>query len=103
MVYAVDISQEFQPATRFGTVGELVSVLLSNAYVLAGLLLFILLIFGGFTLIMGAGGGDPQKAEQGKKAVTAAVVGFLIIFLSYWIMKIIETVTGVQILNPKLF
>lgn len=101
MVYAVDIGKEFAPiGTTFTTFGQLVSVLLPNLYILAGLVLFFLLIFGGFSLIMGGGGGNPQQAEKGKNAVTAAVVGFILIFVSWWIIQIIETITGVEIL-PK--
>lgn len=103
MVYAqVDISKVFEPATKFPTFGALVSVLLPNLYILAGLVFLFLLIFGGFSLIMGAGGGDPQQAERGKKAVTAAVVGFILIFISWWIIQIIETITGLEILKSTL-
>ncbi|MDP3955109.1 MAG: hypothetical protein Q8Q15_01970 [bacterium] len=97
MVYAVNIGDIYEPAKTFPTVGSLISVLLPNVFILAGVVFFLLLIFGGFGLIMGAGGGDPQKTGQGKQAITAAVIGFLVIFLSYWIIKIIEVVTGLKI------
>ena len=57
--------------------------------------------FGGFSIIMGAGQGDAKKTGQGKKAATSAVVGFLVIFASYWIIQIIQIITGVEILNKK--
>lgn len=93
-------SQPIGNATQFQTPGAFISILLKNIYVLAGVMLLVLLIFGGISIIMGGGKGDPRKAGQGKKVATAAVIGFFVIFLSYWIVKIIETVTGVQILNP---
>lgn len=99
--WAVNIAEEFGPAENFSTVGSLISAILPNLYILAGILLLFLLIFGGFSLIMGAGGGDTQKTGQGKKAVTMAVAGFLIIFVSYWIIQIIEVVTGVNIFKPN--
>ena len=98
----VNIATEFPPAQKFDTPGKLISVLLKNAYVFAGVLLFVLLIFGGFSIIMGAGQGDAKKAGQGKKVATAAAVGFLIIFASYWIIQIIEVITGFKILNPTI-
>ena len=49
---------------------------------------------------MGAGEDNPEKAKKGKQAITAALIGFMIIFCSYWIIKIIEIITGVSILNP---
>ena len=102
MLYAVNIGTEFQPATKFSTLGSLISVVLPNLYILAGIIFLILLIFGGLNLITAAGGGDAQKTEQGKKAVTAAIVGFLIIFASWWIIQIIEVITGIDILKSTL-
>jgi len=98
----VNIATEFPPAQKFQTPGALISVILKNAYTLAGILLLVLLIFGGFSIIMGAGGSDPKKAAAGKKAITSAAIGFLIVFASYWIIKIVEYITGVHILNPGL-
>jgi hypothetical protein len=86
-------------APQFQTTGALVSIILKNVYIAAGLLFFVLLIFGGISIILGAGGGEPKKTAQGQKAVVAAVTGFFIIFTSYWIVKIIEFVTGITILK----
>jgi hypothetical protein len=83
-----------------GGIGGIISNLLQNIYILAGILLFVLLIIGGLSFIMGAGEDNPEKAKKGKQALTAALIGFAIIFASYWIIKIIEIVTGVSILNP---
>lgn len=102
-MFAVNIGDpDIYPPAKFGTVGKLISTLLPNIYILAGLLLFFLLIVGGIGIIAGAGGGDPQKVGQGRKAVTAALIGFLIIFCSYWIIQAVEVITGVDILKSIL-
>jgi len=92
--------EAIENAPQFQTPGALISIILRNVYMVAGVLLLVLLIFGGISIILGAGGGDPKKAGQGQKAATAAVIGFLIIFASYWIIQIIEVITGIKILNP---
>lgn len=86
----------------FPDLASFISVLLKNAYILAGVLLFFLIIFGGFNLIMRAGSGDTKKTAQGQQAFTTAIIGFLLVFASYWIIQIIQIVTGLSILNPKL-
>ena len=109
-IFALKIGQEFwvRPqqgigtAKGFGSIGEIISNLLQNIYVLAGILLFVLLIIGGLGFIMGAGEDNPEKAKRGKQAITAALIGFAVIFCSYWIIKIIEILTGINILNPNL-
>lgn len=100
MVYAqVNIGTTFLPALKFQTFGDLIGVILPNLYILAGIVFFFLLIFGGLSLIMAAGNGNPQQAEKGKNAATMAVAGFLVIFVSYWIIQIIEAITGIKIFN----
>lgn len=86
---------------QIGTVSSIISTLLRNVYVLAGIILFILLIVGGLSFIMGAGEENPEKAKKGKQAITAALMGFVIIFCSYWIIRIIEIITGMKIFNPN--
>ena len=51
---------------------------------------------------MSAGNSNPEGAEKGKKVITAAVIGFVIVFSAYWIIKITEKLTGIPILNSGL-
>jgi len=84
-------------ADYFGKPSDLVNLLLANAYIAAGLVIFFLLVFGGLSIIMA--GGDQKGLDKGKQAISAAVVGFLVIFTAYWIIQIIEIITGVNILG----
>lgn len=111
---ALDIGKEFWvkpqqgirgptgPAPGFESIGEIISNILPNIYILAGVILFILLIVGGFGFIMGAGQENPERVKKGKQAITAALIGFAIIFFSYWIIRVIEIVTGIQIFKSGL-
>ena len=98
---AVDIGDPtvFAPAKTFNDFGSIVSVIVKNAFVFAGIISFVLLIFGGLGVIVGAGSGDTKKLEQGKKAVTGAVLGLVIVVLSYTIVQIIATITGLPVLK----
>lgn len=84
------------------SLGSLISVLLKNALILSGFIFLFLLIFGGFSLIMGAGSGDAKKTAQGQQALTTAGVGFALVVGAYWIIRIIEILTKISILSPKL-
>ena len=77
---------------------ELISLILPNAYVIAGLILFIYTLAGGFLIMTGAS--DPHQAESGKQIITNAILGFAILFASYWIIQIIQIITGLNILSP---
>lgn len=99
----VDIRSEpsFQSLRTFTTYGSLVNVIVRNAFVLAGIISFVFLVFGGFSIIIGAGGGDTKKMEQGKQAMVGAVTGLLIVVFSLWIVQTIEVITGISLLSPK--
>ncbi len=107
---AFDIGEAFKlggdegirTAQGYGSIGELISSILPNIYVVAGVILFLLMVFGGFTYIKSAGSSDEEGVQKGQKAITAALVGFLIIFASYWIIQLIEIITGIQIFGSDL-
>lgn len=99
--YAIDVSTiPNTPWSAFPDVGTLVSTLLKDAYVVAGILLLVLFLAGGFSIL--TAGDDPKKSQSGKDSITWAVAGFFIIFCSYWILQIVRVVTGVDIINPGL-
>lgn len=76
------------------TIGEIIGALLPYIYVVAGLILLLMLIAGGIGLMTSAGNPDKSKAAQGR--ITGALIGFVIIFVSYFIAKIVEVVLGVK-------
>ncbi len=98
-VFAVDIGKEYGVADKFGTLGEFFSTILFNIYGLAGIIFLFLLIFGGISIIIGAGNQDSSKVQKGQKAVTSAVAGFVVIFVSYFVIQLIQVITGVNILE----
>ena len=99
----VDIGKQFLIGDKgigdsnkpYESLGSVISFLLPNVLLVAGIILFFLILFGGFTIITSAG--NSEKAAEGSKTLTAAVAGFAIIIFAYWIMEIIKTITGVSI------
>lgn len=77
-------------------ISKLVSLFLNIAFTVAGLILLFYFIFGGIGMIQNAGQNDPQKLEQAKKTATSALIGFVIVFAAYWIVKLIEQLLGVS-------
>ncbi len=96
------IADFFSPAKTFPTFGDFINVLTKNVFVLAGVLIFVFLIAAGLKYIMSAGSGDEKEIGQSKTAITAALIGFGLIFTAYWLIQIIEYVTGIAIFNPGI-
>ena len=80
-------------------VGTLASISVSNALVIAGIIVLFFFVAGGIGMISGAGQDNPEKAEKSKKTITAAVIGFVVIFAAYWIVQIIGKITGINLLG----
>lgn len=94
----VKIGEEYlPPVTKIEDVGSLVSRVASNLYILAGIVLFVLFIWGGFEWIRGAGSDDREMVGRGKKIIFGGIIGFLIIFASYWIIQLVEALTKFKI------
>lgn len=91
----VNIKDFYLPAqkTDFQTIGGAVSVFLPKILILAGIIFFFLTVIAGVGVITGAGTDDAQNKEKAKNFLTYAVIGFVIIFASYWIVQLISFVT----------
>lgn len=95
---------KFNPIKRYSshpekleTPGDIISFFLADfAFYLAGLILFAMLVWGGFEMIAGAA--DKKSLDAGKQRVTAALIGFLLLFSVYWLARILESVFNIEIL-----
>lgn len=71
--------------------------LINAALIFVGVIALIIFIFAGIKLINS--GGDPKKVGEAKKTMTYAVIGVVIIFMSFFIIRVISQVTGVDCLT----
>jgi hypothetical protein len=89
-----------QDVAQFQSVGALISAWLPNIYILGGISVLILIIAAGLMWIGNAG--DVKKIEEAQKILTFAIMGFIFLFASYWIIQIVQVLTGIPILNSTL-
>jgi hypothetical protein len=83
-------------AGKFANPGAVVSAVLPYVYVIAGLCMLVMIIFGGVTLMTAAG--DPAKSKDGYGKISAGIIGFIIIFVAYFVAQIAQVVFGVKFL-----
>lgn len=70
------------------------SNIVSVALALAGIVLFVMFLVGGFRYL--TSGGDPKALEAAKGTLTHAIAGLAILIFAVVILRLIEEVTGVQ-------
>jgi uncharacterized membrane protein (Fun14 family) len=58
-----------------------------------------MLIMAGFKMLTGAS--NSSNMEEGKKMISTAIVGFIILFAAYWIAQLIEIIFGISILGVQ--
>ena len=62
---------------------------------LAGLAALIMILMGGFKYL--TSGGDPKATEQAKHTLTWAIFGLAALVGSWFILRLIESITGVKV------
>ncbi len=75
--------------------GLLITNAITIVFVVADILVFIMLIWGGIQWIVS--GGDKAGSENARKRITSALVGLAIVFAAWAIAMLINTLFGVDI------
>lgn len=73
------------------------SSLVASLLALGGIVLFLMLLNGGFKYL--TSGGDPKATEGAQKTLTYAIGGLALLAGSYMILYIIKTFTGADVTN----
>ncbi|MEA2057010.1 MAG: hypothetical protein U9O78_04905 [Patescibacteria group bacterium] len=77
----------------YNTPGKIVNLLVSNLFLIAGIVIFVLIIGAGFSYFQ-----DTSKGkDEARNLATGAVLGFIIMFAAYWIVQIVAAITGADI------
>lgn len=79
----------FQDPFKGADVNKIVNNLVSAALSLVGALFFVMFLWGGVTWM--TAGGDPKQVEAARKRMTNAVIGLIIVAMSYAIVTQIAT------------
>jgi type IV secretory pathway VirB2 component (pilin) len=79
-------------ATAQGTLGQNITNIINFALGLLGLIAVAFLIFAGIMMV--TAGGDQANIDKAKKIITYAVIGIVIILLSYTIVTFVTTALG---------
>jgi len=73
---------------------ELVVRIISWILILAAVIAFFYLIYAGFTYL--TAGGNPDAAKKGQQGIINAVIGIIIIFLAFAIIRAVVGFTSTQ-------
>lgn len=75
---------------KIENLGDVVNILIPFVMSLAGVVLFLILVWGGYDIMMSQG--TAEKMKSGRAKITAGVIGFFLLIASYFITKLIAYV-----------
>jgi len=74
------------PTGRFETLGDIVNEFLKILFPIALFLLFVYLLWSGIDMVRNLG--DTKIVESAKSRITNAIIGIILLSLSYWLAQI---------------
>jgi hypothetical protein len=83
------------PSQDLNTPAGILNRVIIFAFPIAIAILFVMLIWAGFEMFSGSA--NKSSLESGKKRATMAIGGFLLLFVSYWLIQLIEAIFGIKI------
>jgi len=84
----------------FKSLETVFSNILNIAIRLAGIILFVMLVAGGFNYL--TSGGNPERAKKASGTITWAVAGFILLIASWFILRFLGQFTGVDLTQFEL-
>lgn len=97
-------SQQGNAIGRGGELGFLISRILPNLIVVAGVIFFLMILFYGVGVLLRAGKQtSPAEVAKARGLFTASIIGFLLVISSYFILQIVGAMIGVNFAaTPRL-
>ncbi len=101
LVYAQESDLDLCPETQFnilckietGDFGGILGTAIVIMFIVAIIIALLWLILGGIKWI--TSGGDSSKVEGARNQIIAAVIGLVVVFLSYFILNFVLTLFGI--------
>lgn len=81
-------------ASKYDTFTTIVNTIVANAFIIGGIILFLMFFYAGFKFISG---GSKAK-DEARTMLTTAIIGMIVMFIAYWIVQIVQLVTGTNVL-----
>jgi len=97
---APDLSIEKPDNVQITNIGTLITGAIQGALLVAALLVFAYLIWGGIQWI--TSGGDKGKTQEARDRITAALVGLAVVAAAWAVMLIIQYFFGISVLDGNI-
>lgn len=73
-------------------ISDIVNKIMPVIMTAAGIILFFVLVWGGYNYMMSQG--NPEKIKGAQAKITTGIIGFILLIAAYAIVKLLSTVFG---------
>lgn len=91
------LPQQGAKTAEAADLGNIVSWGINVIIIVAGIIFFFMLLIGGIQWL--TSGGDKGGTEAARGRITAALIGLIIVFAAWAIVKLLESVFGLNIIT----
>jgi hypothetical protein len=91
-MFAFVVQAANNPPATLEELEGIFSNVVTEAIAFGGVVLFLVLVFGGFQYL--TAGTDPRKVESAQKTLTYAIFGITLLAIAYLLLVMISTFTG---------
>lgn len=78
-----------------------VKIIINDALIFLGTVAVIMILYAGYKFVTSRG--DTKQVESARKIITYAIIGMIIVLLSFFILNFLSTITGDACLNQLSF
>lgn len=85
------------PPSNVNSIADILNEVLPIVYGVAGIALFVYLLYAGFTWLLSSG--DPEKLRKAQDTILNAVIGLGIVVLAYFGTRVVGGILGMPLLT----
>ena len=80
------------PLQGINNLSDVINKVVELSIPLAGIILLLVLIWGGYDFMMSQG--QPEKIKNAQAKITTGIIGFVLLIISYIVVKLIAKIFG---------
>ncbi len=80
------------PLVGIDKLSDVVNVILTFIFPFGAIILFFVLVWGGYDFLISRG--NPEKVKEAQAKITTGIIGFVLLVTSYIIVKLIGVIFG---------
>ena len=89
-----DITIKSPLRSEITDISSLINVFMSFLFPLALIIIFLMFVYAGYLYLSSEG--SPDKVKQAQGVITSSIVGFILLFVAFFVVRLVASFFGFQ-------